>query len=64
MTKESLLYRIGTSRLGDKEMAGIDSLLREGHTGLAESALAKKLLQYLIMTETSMGLPPIALEQY
>jgi riboflavin biosynthesis pyrimidine reductase len=64
MTKESLLYKIGMSRLGEKEMAGIDSLLREGHTGLAESALAKKLLQYVILTETGMGLPPISLEQY
>ena len=62
MTKESLLYKIGQSRLGDAEMAGIDSLLREGHTGLAESALSKKLLGYIIATETGMGLPPINLE--
>lgn len=56
MTKNDKLYKETIIRLGKDQMAGVDSLLEKGHTGIAEKHTVLKLTSYVRELETKLGI--------
>ena len=56
MTKNNRLYRELTVRVGSEEMQGINSLLENGHTGIAERHAVEKMVIYLRSLEQKLGI--------
>jgi len=56
MTKNDKLYKELVARFGKDEMVGIDRLLEQGHTGIAERHAVQKLVIYLRALEEHMGI--------
>lgn len=56
MQKSDHLYTQTKLRVGAINMAGIDSLLDAGHTGLAEKHTVAKLIVYVRELEEQLGI--------
>lgn len=56
MQKTDRLYQETLIRVGKDEMAGIDSLLDKGHTGIAERHAVQKMVLYVRELENRLGL--------
>lgn len=56
MQKTNRLYKETLIRVGRLEMAGIDSLLEEGHTGIAEKHTVLKMIKYVRELEAQLGI--------
>ncbi len=56
MTKNDKLYRETLIRVGDFQMSGVDQLLENGHTGLAEKHTVSKLVMYIRSLESQLGI--------
>lgn len=56
MTKNDRLYKESLRRFGPEEMAGIDSLLEAGHTGIAERHAVQKMILYVRSLEDQLGI--------
>lgn len=57
MQAESRLYRETRVRVGPEKMRGVDRLLEEGHTGIAEKHTVAKLMAYVASLEEQLGIP-------
>lgn len=56
MTKNDKLYKETLVRIGPEEMAGINSLLEAGHTGIAERHAVQKMVNYVRSLEAQLGI--------
>jgi hypothetical protein len=56
MTEQSNLYRQTRVRVGPEHMRGVDRLLEEGHTGIAEKHTVAKLIAYVNYLEGQLGI--------
>ena len=56
MQKTDRLYRETLLRVGPDNMEGVDRLLSDGHTGIAESKTVEKLLIYIRGLEKQLGI--------
>lgn len=56
MKIKDTLYKETLKRVGPEEMKGIQRLLADGHTGIAERHTVAKLIQYIRKLEKEAGI--------